>query len=739
MVGFALEEAFGMSPYRVLVTITLSLIVLAAPPARAADGKHVITHEDIWLMKRVGGPVPSPDGRWIVFSVTEPAYDEKAQMSDLWILAGDGSGTPRRLTFSKSGESGVTWSEDSKLLAFAAKRDGDDVSQLYVLDVAEGGEAVRVTALATGARSPQFSPDGKQLLFTSSSFPGAKSEEDNKRVLDERKARKFNARVYDSFPIRYWDKWLEDQQPHLYVMPLDATVLSSAATAATKGNATDLLAPTQLVAQPGFGGRRADTGDEHLDAVWTPDGQSIIFAATTNRNSSAYAFTSTDLFKISAKGGEPERLTPAKGVTGDAALDSFGRPRFSADGKTLYVLHERRTDRVYNLTRLASFEWPAMGSLRVVTAQLDREVSSYTLAPDGNIYLTAEEDGHENIYSVPATGGKPERVIELKEGVYTNIAAPEAATSTTLYANWESSVNPAELVKIDLSKREHVALTKFNTERAAKIDWQAPEHFWFTSKRGRRIHNLVVLPPNFDRTKKYPVFALIHGGPHGMWRDNFFLRWNYHMLTSPGYVLVMTNYTGSTGFGEKFAQNIQGDPLATPSDEINQAVDEAIKRYSFIDSSRQCAGGASYGGHLANWLQASTSRYKCLISHAGLVNLESQWGTSDVIYSREINQGGPVWEQGMVWRKQNPIRYAAKFKTPMLVTVGEQDFRVPLNNSLENWSVLQRMKVPSRLVVFPDENHWVLKGENSKFFYGEVQAWLARYLKPEGGSAVAPH
>jgi dipeptidyl aminopeptidase/acylaminoacyl peptidase len=240
-----------------------------------------------------------------------------------------------------------------------------------------------------------------------------------------------------------------------------------------------------------------------------------------------------------------------------------------------------------------------------------------------------------------------------------------------------------------------------------------------------------VLPPGFDASKKYPLFVVIHGGPHTMFRDQWVLRWNYHLLAAPGYVVLLTNYSGSTGFGEAFAQTIQGDPLRSAGEEINEAADIALRDYAFIDASRQCAGGASYGGHLANWLQATTTRYRCLVSHAGLVNLESQWGTSDTIYSREINNGGPVWEQGPVWREQNPIRYMAQFKTPTLVTIGEQDFRVPLNNSLEYWSALQRQQVPSRLVVFPDENHWVLKGENSKLFYQEIHDWLARWLGPE--------
>jgi dipeptidyl aminopeptidase/acylaminoacyl peptidase len=299
-------------------------------------------------------------------------------------------------------------------------------------------------------------------------------------------------------------------------------------------------------------------------------------------------------------------------------------------------------------------------------------------------------------------------------------------------------VSPGEVVSIAAANGAVLPLTQFNRNRVAALDLAPVEHFWFTSSRGRQIHNLLVRPPNFDPNKKYPLFVVIHGGPHTMWRDHFFLRWNYHMLAAPGNVILLTNYSGSTGFGERFAQHIQGDPLKTAGDETNEAADEAIKRYAFIDGSRQCAGGASYGGHLANWLQASTTRYKCLVSHAGLVNLESQWGTSDTIYGREINNGGPPWEQGPVWREQNPIRFAGKFQTPTLVTIGENDFRVPLNNSLEYWSALQRMRVPSRLVVFPDENHWVLKGENSKLFYTELTQWLDKHLRaaaPTGAAA----
>jgi dipeptidyl aminopeptidase/acylaminoacyl peptidase len=318
-----------------------------------------------------------------------------------------------------------------------------------------------------------------------------------------------------------------------------------------------------------------------------------------------------------------------------------------------------------------------------------------------------------------------------ERGAYADLRIAENAP--VIVGRWSSSVNPAEIVRIDPAAKTHRNLTSINTELAASLDWQPPQHFWFTSSRGKQIHNMVVLPERFDRTKKYPLFVLMHGGPANMWTDSITLRWNYHLLAKPGYVVLMTNYTGSTGFGEKFAQDIQGDPLKGPAQEINEAADEALERFPFIDATRQFAGGASYGGHLANWMQATTTRYKALISHAGLASLESQWGTSDVIYHRELMNNGPLWESSPVWREQSPIRYAAQFRTPMMLSVGERDYRVPLNQTLEMWSALQRMQVPSKLLVWPEENHWILNPENSRFFYTQVAEWLARW----GGQPAA--
>jgi len=685
-----------------------SLVIAGILPLLLHAEKAPLTHETLWLMKRVSAPVVSPDGQWVVFTLTEPSYDEKEQKSDLWLVRADGTATPRRLTFTKGPESGAAWSPDSRRIAFVAKREGDEVPQVYVISI-EGGEAVRITDLSTGASAPIWSPDGKRILFTSNVYPGAGDDEANRRIAAERKARKYSARVYNDFPIRNWDKWLDDRRPHLFVQDAEPGA-----------KAKDLLAGSRLASEAGFGGALTTTG-EQIAAVWAPDGKSIVFAATRERHMSAYLSPSVHLFQVPVSGGEPRQLTRGAG--------RYDQPAFRPDGKALYALHETSGEKVYYLNRLVSFSWPQLSAPETLTADFDRSVESFSFSGDGReVFFLAEDEGLVKVFRMGSQGGGIQAALPQASGVYSSLSASAARDRTVVTALWESAVNPAEVVRLDWASQRHQPLTEFNVAAAAQIDWQPPRHFWFTSKRGKKIHNMLVLPPAFDESKKYPLLVLMHGGPHNMWRDQITLRWNYHLLASPGYVVLLTNYTGSTGFGERFAQDIQFDPLKGPAEEINEAADEAIRRFPFIDGSRQAAAGASYGGHLANWMQASTTRYKCLISHAGLINLESQWGTSDTIYHREKSAGGPPWEQGAVWREQNPIRFAAHFKTPILVTVGENDFRVPLNQSIENWSALQRMRAPSRLIVFPDENHWILKGENSRFWYGEVHAWLAKHL-----------
>ncbi|HEY3121294.1 MAG TPA: prolyl oligopeptidase family serine peptidase [Vicinamibacteria bacterium] len=447
----------------------------------------------------------------------------------------------------------------------------------------------------------------------------------------------------------------------------------------------------------------------------------MVFVATSNRDASAYAPVNTHLFEVAAAGGEPRALT-----TGNA---SYARPRFAPDGKSLCFRVGEEWGEIYASDRLSCAAWPWTGTISPVTASFDRSVADFAIAADSRtIYFTAEDSGFVRLYAVSARGGAVSPVLESR-GAFASIEIPDRAAGTVIVGTWGSAVNPAELVRVDPAARKRTNLTDFNVDKAAALDWQPPQEFSFTNKAGRRIHNFVVLPQGEGAGRKYPLLVLIHGGHANMNRDQITLRWNYHLLASPGYVLLMTDYRGSTGYGEQFTLDILNDPLRGPADDINQASDEAIQRYPFIDGARQAAAGASYGGHLVNWLEATTDRYRCLISHAGLASLQTQWSTSDMIYHRELMMGAPFWENPQPWLDQSPIAHAKDFKTPILLSVGENDFRVPMNNTLEMYAVLQRMRVPARLLVWPEENHWILKPENSRVFYREAHAWLARWLK----------
>ncbi|MFN2239116.1 MAG: prolyl oligopeptidase family serine peptidase [Thermoanaerobaculia bacterium] len=683
------------------------LLILALPLSLAAQTQP-ITHEAMWMMKRVGSPALSPDGRLVVFSVTEPSYDKEKEIADLWLVPADGSAEPKRLTSTKAGESGVAWSPDSRRLAFSAKREGDEQSQIYVLDLS-GGEAVRYTDAALGARSPEWSPDGSKLLFISGSYPDAADDDANLAAAKERKDRKANVRIYDSFPIRRWDRWIDEIQTRLLV-----------ADAKPGAAARDLLAETELIG-PGFGGAPAGGSSEGLQPVWAPDGKSIVFAATRTRNRLAYDSSSLHLFQASVAGGEPVQLT--------SGTADFSNPQFSPDGKELCFTTSDEYRKIYALNRIGCASWPWKGDVRVITAQHDRSSGDWSFMPDGkSILFGAEDAGLVKLYRVPVRGGKVELAFEPPGGVYSGLEIAGTASRPVLVANWGSSVQPNEVARIDPVAKSHKLITRFTVDDAAKLSWQPPRHFWFTNEEGMQIHSMIFLPPGFDESKKYPLFVLIHGGAHNMWRDGISLRWNYHLLGSPGYVLLATDYRGSTGYGEKFALSILGDPLAGPARDINDAADEAIRRFPFIDGTRQVAGGASYGGHLANWLEGTTTRYKALISHAGLASLEGQWATSDSVFHRELMVGGPPWERDPLWVEQSPLMKAANFKTPMLLSVGEKDYRVPLNQTLSMWTALQRQQVPSRLLVWPDENHWILSGENSRVFYREVENWIQRWI-----------
>lgn len=676
------------------LTLVLALLISASIAAQPA--RRVITHEDVFTMARTSRPVVSPDGKWIVYNVTEPSYDPSGTGTDLWIVAPDGASKPRRLTSTKEAESGAAWSPDSKSIAFGARRGSDQAEQIYVMSAA-GGEARRITSIAGGASGPKWRPDGKALLFESPVKPAGGSSD------------KSTARVFDAMPIRFWNAWLDGSKPHVFVQALDG------------GAAEDWLDGSRLAASAGFNGAFTGEGASRaLQPAWAPGGDEIVFIAATNQDAMMREEVSSHLFRVK-RGQEPVAI-------GTGQYD-YADPTFSPDGRVLVarVRASATAKQLYTLSRLARFDWPAALAPKLLTGTLDRVAGSFTIARDSaSVLFEAQDSGFTQIYRVPLAGGAPSRLFEVKEG---NYGSPAEANGG-IVATYVASTQPTEIVRLDPAAGRHTRLTDANRAVLDALDLPKPEHFWFTAKNGKRIHNVFYFPPNLDRSKKYPLLVMPHGGPNSMDSDNFSTRWNAHLLTAPGYALVLTNYTGSTGFGEKFADDIERDVLRGPALEVLEGAQEAIRRYPFVDASRQCALGASYGGYLMNWFNGHTTQFRCLVIHAGASNNESQYGVNDGGIEREWRMGGPIWEGKGQWLDQSPFRYAANWKTPALITQGELDFRVPLNESITTFKLLQRQGVRARLLTFPDEGHWILKGENSRRHLAEIHAWLKQYLAP---------
>lgn len=679
-----------------------ALLFLLLAPVFVEAQQRPITHEDVWLLHRIGAPALSPDGKHAVFSVTEPSYDSAQNISDLWIVPTDGSAPARKLTNSRGGESGAVFSPDGQTLAFTARRDGDEADQVYLLPLS-GGEARRLTTLSTGASSPAFRPDGKAILFQTVFQEGAANLDEQKKLADEQKARKDTARIYDSFPVRFWNAWLEKKEPVIAWQEIDGKT------------------PTIVRVAP-LRGAFALGVSEDLSPAWSPDGQSIVFHATSNRERGMYEETEMALYSVTATGGTPKRLT-APGA-------SYSNPVFSPDGRMLFAAESRTATakQIYFNTHLARLSGPDWSQVSILTASWDRSIGGLSFSADSkSVYIEAQDLGTTKVFRMSTAGGTPEVVYAPSTGSVTGLQS-EGGVMVGRYA---ASTDPGQIVRFDPATKNVTTLTSFNKDRLAQLRLPPPEHFWFTAKNGKKIHSIIVPPPVVEPGKKYPIIAFPHGGPNAMSDDSFSTRWNSHLLTAPGYYLIMTNYTGSTGFGEKFADDIERDVLRGPAIETLEAITEAAKKYTQMDTTRQCAAGGSYGGYLMNWYNGTTNQFKCLVNHAGAVNNESQYGLNDGGLTRELRMGAPIWETGKgQWFDQSPIRYSKSWKTPMLVTQGELDFRVPVSEAMTTFKLLQRLRVPARFVIFPDEGHWILKGPNSRKHMEEVMGWFRKYLEP---------
>jgi len=679
---------------RIAVVLLVALCLGAAAPAQ----KRAITFEDLAAMSRVAEAQISPDGKWVAYSVGTPDLEANRIPRNLWLAATDGSEAPRQLT--RSGrDSHPRWSPDGKRIAFVSTRDG--APQIYLISV-EGGEATKLTAISTGASEAVWSPDGKWIAFASEVYVDCKDDACNSQRDAERAASKVRARIYERLLYRHWDVWSEGKRSHVFLVPADGSA-----------PARDLLPGAEYDVPTVQRG-----GPAHFS--FSPDGREIAFNAVAEPNE-AWS-TNGDIFTVAVSGGEPRKLTTNTGF--DAG------PVYSPDGQYIAYVSQARAGFEADRWVLKLYE-RASGRPISVTEGFDRSVASFAWAPDSkSLFFDAEDHGRKLIFRVAAAAGAEPKAV-IKDSYVHEFAL--SSDGRTLVFSRSSLAAPAELFLASAEGAGVRQLTRHNTERLAALDMNAAEHFTFSGAGGTKIHGMLVRPPGFDASKKYPLLYLMHGGPQTMVGDSWGYRWNPQVMAAPGYVTVWVNRRGSTGFGQKFTDEVTADWGGRAYQDLMRGVDYILEKYPFVDGARMAAAGGSYGGYMAAWVGAqSKGRFKAIIAHAAVYDLESMYGATEELWFPEWEFKGVPWQNRDEYEKWSPHRFAAaygKYKTPMLVIHGEQDYRVPYTQGLELFTALQRQGVPSKLLLFPDEGHWINRPQNSRLWYREFLAWLGKYLR----------
>jgi len=686
-------------------SFAFAFLVAAGISAFAQDSsKHPITFTDMIGMHRVAEPEISRDGKWIAYTVTTPDMEANRGASNIWIVSTAGSA---EMQLTRSGhDSSPVWSPDGKTLAFLSSRSGN--SQVYLLSM-EGGEAHPLTKLSTGADIVKWSPDGKTISFTSSVYPDCVSrsaaalnndDECNSKRDAEKEKNKVKAHVAERLLYRHWTHWNEGKRSHLFVVPADG---STAPRDLTLGADYDI--PPDERGGPG-------------DINFSPDSKELCFTAVTDRMEAIS--TNADLFVVPVAGGEAKRITTQQGFDGN--------PVYSPDGT--FIAYHAQLTRGYEADR-----WRVMlydrqsGKSENLTEGFDRGAEELAWSADSKtIFFTAENETQKPVYAMAArAGAEPKRLLADTF----NTAISFSADGKTLAFERTSLTMPAEVFVAASDGSNVRQLSHQNDSILVALEMNPPETFWFEGAEGTKVQAMLIRPPKFDATKKYPLLVLLHGGPQTMWSNAWGYRWNAQVFSAAGYVTLMINRRGSTGYGQKFTDEITNDWGGKAYVDVMNGVDYTLKKYSFTDGTRMAAAGGSYGGYMADWIATHNGRFKAIVSHASVYDKVSMYATEELWFEEHDMQGTP-WTNPESYRKWAPVTYAGelgKYKTPTLVIAGERDYRVPYTQSLEFFSALQRQGVPSKLVVFPDEGHWVLKPQNSQFWYKTFLDWLALYVK----------
>jgi dipeptidyl aminopeptidase/acylaminoacyl peptidase len=674
-------------------TLVCAFAALLLGSSAAAHPFHV---EDMQKLSRLGGTRVSPDGRWVAFTVTRSDVAKNRMVTNIWKVAAAG-GEAEQLTFAERGaNSSLRWSPDSRYLYFVSNR-VDNKRQIFRLPIG-GGEAKQISNAPTGVGDYYLSPDGKTIAIVATVFPQCADMACNEKAAKEHDDNPVKARVITDIPFRRWDEWVDGKRNHLFVMPADG------------GEARDLT--------PGDVDSPIWTEAGSEEVAFSPDGREIAFSRYSENESLT---ANSDLYVMPASGGTPRAITTNK------AYDAT--PSYSPDGRYIAYSATLRPMAESDLTRLFLYE-RRTGESRNLFEAVDRSIDSYVWAPDSkSLYVTFADRGEMPLARLDVDTLKLTRLVTA--GTVGDVDISKDG-GFLVFSRMDFS-HPKELARLDVrgsASQTPTPLTHLNADVLRDIDFGDTSSFAFPGWHGEMVQAWQVKPPNFDPNRKYPLLLMMHGGPEGAWDNNFHYRWNAQLFAASGYVVVAPNFHGSSGFGLTFQDSIKGQWGGAPYEDQMKAVDVGLT-WAYIDSTRIAAAGASYGGYMANWVEGHTDRFRAIVSHDGLYDLTTMFYSSDFVGGLKQEFHGTPWENPQALIDQAPATFAKNFKTPMLIVHGGRDYRVDASQGLAMFQVLQAMHVPSKLLFFEEENHWVLKPGDNILWYHEVLDWLDQWVKPD--------
>lgn len=663
--------------------------------ALAQTAKKPFDTEAMMRISRISEAQLSPDGTQVAFTVGRPDVSANSQPKQIYIAPVAG-GTPKALT-TEASNSRPRWTSDSKRIVFISTRGG--TPQVWIMN-ADGSGQKAITTVPTGAGDVIVSRDDKWIVFTSEVYPDCADEACAKTKIEAEKNSKVKARVYTSLLYRHWTDWQGSTRRHLLVAPLEG------------GPAKDLTpgpfeAPTFSLGGPD-------------DFAISPDGKELAYVSNVERDQSTS--TNTDIFVVPIGGGE------AKRVTLNAGADRS--PMYSPDGKYIAFRSQSRAGYESDKWRLVMCE-RASGRTTVLNESQDRNIEEFTWSGDSTrLFYTVEDRGRTGVEMMPATGGASRRLISAASHIADVQFSPDG--KTMIYSE-QTGARPTGLFRASSAGGAAVPIENLNSAVLAEYNLTELEEVWVENPNDKaRIHSFVVKPPGFEAGRKYPMLLLIHGGPQGAWGHAWSYRWNAQVFAGAGYLVVMPNPRGSTGYGQKFTDDINQDWGGKPYDDLMAVVDHMVTQ-PYVDGERLAAAGASYGGYMVNWLLGHTDRFKAMVSHAGVFDLRSMAGETEELWFPIWEFNGLPWDNPDLYMKFSPSSYVKDFKTPTLVTHGELDYRVPVGQGMQLFTALQTQQVPSKFLVFPDEGHWILKPQNSMFWYRNFLEWVGEWTvkKPQ--------